>query len=69
MTTEIQDKKRFEPFLYCYVCGVPQAICQRWKPQDEQGGFAEDESVRCQYPRVVIPVVAVILRVWHSNCP
>jgi hypothetical protein len=66
MTTGIQDKKQFEPFSCCYTCGVPQAICRRWQ-EDEQGGFTEDKSIVCQYPRVVIPVVAVILRAWPSS--
>jgi superfamily II DNA helicase RecQ len=67
MTTEIQRKKRFAPFSCCYTCGVPQAICQRWKQQEEQGWFEEDIAVRCQYPHVVIPVVAVVLKAWHSH--
>jgi hypothetical protein len=67
MITEIQSKKRFAAFSCCYRCGVPQAICQRWRQQEEQGWFEEDTAVRCQYPRVVIPVVAVILKAWHSH--
>jgi superfamily II DNA helicase RecQ len=67
MATEMQAKKRFAPLSCCYTCGVPQVICQRWKQQQEQGWFEEDLTVRCQYPRVVVPVVAVILRAWHSN--
>jgi superfamily II DNA helicase RecQ len=67
MAQEIQVKKRFADFSCCYECGVPQAICQKWKQKKEQGWFDRDGSIRCQYPSVVIPVVAVIWRAWHSN--
>ena len=42
-------------------------MCQRWKQQEEQGWFKEDPTGRCQYPRVIMPVIAVILQAWHSN--
>jgi superfamily II DNA helicase RecQ len=60
MTEEICEKKRLAPFSSCYRCGIPQAICQRWKQKDEQGWFEKVEGVRCQYQGVVIPVVTVI---------
>ncbi|KAH8749845.1 heterokaryon incompatibility protein-domain-containing protein [Hyaloscypha sp. PMI_1271] len=62
----MQNKKRFEEFSCCYRCGLPQAICQRWWHEDEPGRFIEDPTMECQYGQVVIPVVAVILRMWPS---
>jgi superfamily II DNA helicase RecQ/uncharacterized C2H2 Zn-finger protein len=67
MTTEMQTKRRFARFSCCHTCGVPQVMCQRWRQQEEQGWFEEDPTGRCQYPGVIIPVVAVILQAWHSN--
>jgi superfamily II DNA helicase RecQ len=67
MIEEIQEKKRFEEFSCCYTCGVPQAICQRWRQDGAEGGFIEEKTVPCQYPKVVIPVVAVILRASQSD--
>jgi hypothetical protein len=67
MTEEIQGKKGFAEFLYCYNCGVPQAICQTWKQKDEQGWFEKVRGVECQYQGVLIPVVAVIWRAWDSK--
>jgi RecQ family ATP-dependent DNA helicase len=66
MTIEMQAKERFERFSCCYECGVPQAICQKWKAKDE-GGYEEDQTVQCQYAGVVIPIVATILRAWHCD--
>src|SRR5450432_3502659 len=67
MTEEIQGKKRFAEFSCCYDCGVPQAICQKWKQKDEQGWFEKVRGVECQYKGVLIPVVAVIWRAWDSK--
>jgi len=67
MTTEIQSKKRFAPMSCCYTCGVPQVICDRWKQQEEQGWFVEDGAVPCQYPHVIVPVVAVIFQAWGAD--
>ena len=64
MTQEIHHKKRLAPFSGCYQCGIPQAICQRWKQKEEQGWFQRVEGVKCQYQGVVIPVVTVI---WYKG--
>jgi len=48
MTQEIHQKKRLAPFSGCYQCGIPQAICQRWKQKEEQGWFERVEGVKCQ---------------------
>lgn len=62
MTTEMHEKRRFAPFSCCHTCGVPQVICQRWVEREGEGGFKEDPNGRCQYPHVIIPVVAVIFQ-------
>lgn len=67
MTKEMQEKRRFAAFSCCYDCGVPQAICQKWKQKDEQGWFKKVEGVRCQYRDVLIPVVTVIWQAWDSH--
>ena len=67
MIDEIYRKKRLAPFSCCYQCGIPQAICQRWKQKEEQGWFQKVEGVECQYQGVVIPVVTVIWQAWYSR--
>ena len=67
MTQEIQGKRRFAEFSCCYDCGVPQAICQKWKQKDEQGWFEKVKGVECQYKEVLISVVVAIWRAWDSR--
>lgn len=67
MTQEIQGKKRFAEFSCCYDCGVPQAICQKWKQKDEQGWFEKVKGIECQYKGVLISVVTVIWQAWDSD--
>jgi RecQ family ATP-dependent DNA helicase len=64
MTKEIQGKKRFAKFSCCFDCGVPQAICQKWKQKDEQGWFEKVKGIECQYKGVLISVVVVI---WEER--
>lgn len=66
MTQEIQGKKRFAQFSCCFDCGVPQAICQKWKQKDEQGWFEKVPGIECQYKGVLILVVVVIWQVKDS---
>jgi RecQ family ATP-dependent DNA helicase len=58
----VKEGKRFEKFSCCHDCGVPQEICQKWEANGT-GGYRRNNAIRCQYPGVVIPVVAVIWRV------
>lgn len=67
MIEGIQEKRRFARFSCCYQCGVPQAICQRWKQKEGVGGFKEVSGVSCQYAGVVIPVVTVVWQAWYSS--
>jgi hypothetical protein len=60
MTEEIQGKKRFGNFSCCFDCGVPQAICQKWKQKDKVRWFEKVPGVECQYKGVLIAVVVVI---------
>ena len=64
MTQEIQGKRRFAKFSCCFDCGVPQAICQKWKQKDEQGWYEKAVGVECQYKGVLISVVVVI---WQER--
>jgi hypothetical protein len=47
MTEEIQGKKRFGNFSCCFDCGVPQAICQKWKQKDKVRWFEKVPGVEC----------------------
>ena len=62
MTQEVQGKKRFAKFSCCFDCGVPQAICQKWRQKDEQGWFEKIKGVECQYKGVLISTIVVISR-------
>jgi len=51
----------------CYICGVPQYICNKWKAKSEGSRkFKMCKSIPCQFFDVVIPVVVVISRAWDS---
>ena len=50
-----------EKFGCCHRCGIPQAICERWKQKEEQGWWEEDKSRRCQYQGVLIEVICTLL--------
>ena len=66
MIEEIQGKKRFAKFSCCFDCGVPQAICQKWKQKDETGWFEKVKGVECQYKGILIAIVVVIWVMWDS---
>jgi hypothetical protein len=42
-------------------CGVPQAICQKWKQKEDVGWWEEVPGGRCQYEGVIIPAIVAIL--------
>lgn len=56
------QKERFAPMSCCFTCGVPQSMCHRWRPKEGQGGYVQDRQGQCQYPHIIVRVVAVILR-------
>jgi len=60
----IQARIRYEKYSGCFFCGVPQAICQRWRPKDG-GGYARcqanGETTKCQFPDVLIPTIEAIM--------
>ena len=62
MTEEMQGKKRFAKFLYCFDCRVLQEIYQKQRQKDEQGWFEKIKGVECQYKGVLISTVVVISR-------
>jgi superfamily II DNA helicase RecQ len=63
MQKEIKQKRLFGKFGCCMWCGVPQAICQKWKQKEDVGWWEEVPGGRCQYEGVIIPaIVAVLVR-------
>jgi len=52
---------KFEPYSCCFTCYVPQAICQGWENQEEQGGKWRRNSKQCQFKDIIIPVVVCML--------
>jgi superfamily II DNA helicase RecQ len=59
----LQEEVRFEKFSCCFYCHVPQAICQRWEPGDEQIRWVQVPQQRCQFPGVVMPAIISALHV------
>ena len=53
-TGAVQAKGSLEEFSCCFICYVPQAICQHWVGKSE-GGLWEEDSTRCQYIDVIVP--------------
>jgi len=52
---EMFAKKRFANFSACFICGMPQAICQQWVADDEDGRtFRKVEGKSCQYKGVLV---------------
>jgi hypothetical protein len=61
MQKEIKQKRLFGRFGCCMWCGVPQAICQKWKQKEDVGWWEEVPGGRCQYEGVIIPAIVAIL--------
>jgi hypothetical protein len=61
MQKEIKQKKLFGKFGCCTWCGVPQAICQKWKQKEDRGWWEEVRGERCQYEGVMIPAIVTML--------
>lgn len=55
MQKEMRNKRLFEKFGCCTQCGVPQAICEKWKQKEDAGGWREEVKVgKCQcIPRIM----------------
>src|SRR6187402_3553284 len=60
---DLQEQVRFERFSCCFYCHVPQAICQRWEPGDENIRWQEVPRQRCQFEGVVMPAIISALHV------
>lgn len=53
------EEKRFARFSGCFHCGLPQAICDRWASEEEDGGrFHSSGRQACQYDGVVVQALA-----------
>jgi superfamily II DNA helicase RecQ len=58
---EIKGKRLFEKFGCCTWCGVPQAICEKWKQKEDVGWWEEVEGGKCQYKGVLVPAIITML--------
>jgi superfamily II DNA or RNA helicase len=61
MTKQMQELKAFERFSCCMWCGIPQAICDRWQPIEDQGGWAEVVGGSCQYAGLLMPAIITMM--------
>jgi hypothetical protein len=57
---QVKRQIYYEKYSGCFYCGVPQAICHRWREND-QGGFTRQWEQACQYEGILIPMVAAML--------
>ena len=58
---EITSKRLFEKLGCCTWCGVPQAICEKWKQKEDMGWWEEIKGGRCQYEGVLVPAIITML--------
>ena len=57
---EIFEKRRFERMAGCYWCGLPQALCERWRAiNDEEGERFVLSQGQCQYGDVLVGVMGM----------
>jgi hypothetical protein len=55
VTREMFGKRKMAKFSGCYYCGLPQAVCERWEEDEEDGGrFREVIGGGCQYGGVLV---------------
>lgn len=55
ISREMFGMKRFAQFAGCYICGLPQAFCNRWAVVEGDGGrFQMVQGGSCQYKGVLI---------------
>ena len=60
---DLQEQVQFERFSCCFYCHVPQAICQRWEPGEENIRWQEVAGQKCQFEGVVMPAIISALHV------
>jgi hypothetical protein len=61
MQKEIKGKRLFEKFGCCTWCGVPQAICEKWKQKEDVGWWEEVKGGHCQYEGVLVAAIITML--------
>ena len=55
---ELFRKKRMERFSGCFYCGVPQALCGRWREEGVNGRrFKQIRGADCQYKGVLVRIL------------
>jgi RecQ family ATP-dependent DNA helicase len=68
MEREMFVKKRFEPFSGCFYCGLPQAMCDKWREVGGDGGrFAFVRGGQCQYSGLVAKVYAGVFAYFEDE--
>ncbi|HYT46091.1 MAG TPA: hypothetical protein VEP90_27430 [Methylomirabilota bacterium] len=60
---DMQEQVQFEKFSCCCYCHVPQAICQRWEPREEEGRWQQAPGGHCQFKGIIIPIIASALKI------
>ena len=57
---KIKEGIRYDKYCVCFKCGIPQAICGRFR-ENGIGGFRWISGAECQYPEVMIGVISVMV--------
>ena len=57
----MKEKRMFQAFGCCTWCGVPQSVCEKWRPREEGGGWEEVPHGRCQHRGVLVPAIVTML--------
>jgi hypothetical protein len=60
---DLQEQVQFEKFSCYFYCHMPQAICQRWEPGEENIRWQEVTGQNCQFEGVVMPAIISALHV------
>lgn len=55
---------RWEDYLYCFGCGLPQAICERFEWKEDTGRYRRVQGRQCQYRGILIEAV---VSMWGAN--
>jgi hypothetical protein len=67
MTRAMRDGRKYARFSCCYICGVPQVICQRYE-SNGNGGWRVIAERECQFCEIVIPVVVSASFIQPGGC-
>jgi hypothetical protein len=53
MIKAVEEKIRFDEYLGCFWCGVPQEVCNRWE-DNGSGRYQRAKGRDCQYRGVLV---------------